>query len=143
MVRFHRTPLWCIFLSWEGQPQQGLHSSISQNTALVQFSDMGRATSTRIAQLDLTEHHSGAFLCHGKVNLNRDCIARFHRTPLWCISLAWEGGPQQGLHGSISQNTTLVHFSVMGRSTSTGIAHFGRTEHQSGTFFKTDRHIQT
>ena len=40
------------------------------------------------------------------------------------------------------QTTVLVHFSVMGRSTSTGIAHFGRTEHQSGGFFKTDRHIQ-
>jgi len=106
MVRFHRTPLLRSFL-----------------------------TSTRIAQPDFTEHHSGASFCHGQLNLNKDCILHFHRTPIWRISLAWEGGPQQGLHDSISQNTTLVHFSVMGRSTSTRIAPFDFAEHRSCAIF--------
>ena len=92
------------------------------------------STSTRIVCLSLTEHHSGAFSCHEDVDLNRDCALQLHRTPLWCLLLQSERRPQQGLCTSTSQNTTLVHFLVMTKSTSTGIAHLNFTEHHSGAF---------
>ena len=81
----HRTPLWCIFLSWGCRPQQGLCTSTSQNTTLVPFLAKWTSPSTGIMHLNLTEHHSGAFSCHDKVDLNRDCAPQLHRTPLWCI----------------------------------------------------------
>ena len=90
---------------------------------------------------NFTEHHSGAFSCHEHVDLNNDCLPQGHRTPFWCIFLsvvknspAQMCRPQQGLHTSRSQNTTLVHFLVMSMSTSTRIAYLKFTERHSGAF---------
>ena len=92
------------------------------------------STSTRIAYFKFTEHHSGAFSGHGMVDLNREGILQSPRTPFWCTFLSCECRPQQGLHTSNSQNTILNNVFIIRMSTSTRIAYFKFTEHQSGSF---------
>ena len=77
----HKAPLCCIFLSWDGRPQQGLQTSNSQNTWCLSFS-LKRWPQQGL-HIDFKKHHTVAFSHHWKVDLNRD------GTPLWWICWPW------------------------------------------------------
>ena len=87
--QIHRTLLWRFVLFCDKRSQQRLHTSNAQNTILVHFLVNSWLTLTWIVHLYVTEHHSGAFSCHEKVDLNRDCAPQPLRTPFPCIFLLW------------------------------------------------------